>query len=204
MATFERFPIAPTLPATDLQRAKRWYQDKLGLTPSTELPGGAGLMYSVGGNPMGFILYESEFAGTAENTAVAWAVENIDVVVGDLKSRGVKFEEYEAAAYRTEKGIASEESGAKAAWFKDSEGNILNLTQLPADVQISGRTIGQASSQMSGQMPSQTSSQTWGQTASGQIAGQQGRDTSSELWPEETSEETIEEREPVGSGTKTL
>ena len=192
MATFERFPIAPTLPAADIERAKRWYQDKLGLRPSIELPGGAGLMYTAGGNPMGFILYESEFAGTAENTAVAWAVENIDVVIADLRSRGVKFEEYEDADYRTEKGIASDESGAKAAWFKDSEGNILNLTQLPASVQISGRTGGQESIPTPIPTPSQTSSQSW---------SQQGRDTSSELWPDE---ETIEEREPIGTGSRNL
>lgn len=175
MATFEKFPIAPTLPASDIERAKRWYKEKLGLTPNTELPGGAGLLYTAGENPMGFILYESEFAGTAENTAVAWAVENIDIVTADLRSRGVRFEEYDAAAYRTEKGIASDEAGGKAAWFKDSEGNILNLFQLPAGVAIDARSGGQATTRQPGE-------------------------TYSDRW----SEEPIEEREPVGTGTPTI
>jgi catechol 2,3-dioxygenase-like lactoylglutathione lyase family enzyme len=117
--------IGPTLPASDIARAKTWYEEKLGLTPESEDPGG---MYYVAGG-VRFSVYPSQFAGTAQNTAAEFEVENLEKEVDDLTSRGVVFEQYDFPGMKTnEKGIAAmEEGGYAAAWFKDSEGNIIAI-----------------------------------------------------------------------------
>jgi catechol 2,3-dioxygenase-like lactoylglutathione lyase family enzyme len=135
---FDRYPIAPTLPASDIERARRWYAEKLGLEPTMEIPG-AGLVYPAGGSPMGFLLYPSEHAGTARNTAAGWLVEDVESAVADLRSRGVEFEEFETGDIKTVGGIASApDGGGKSAWFRDSEGNILNIAQLPPGMEMPG------------------------------------------------------------------
>jgi catechol 2,3-dioxygenase-like lactoylglutathione lyase family enzyme len=117
-------PIRPTLPASDIERAKAWYKDMLGLSPSEESP--AGVEYECGGGT-GFGLYPSQFAGTAQNTAAEFDVEDIEEAVADLRERGVTFEEYDFPGLQTQDGIA--QLGAfRGAWFKDSEGNIIAIT----------------------------------------------------------------------------
>jgi catechol 2,3-dioxygenase-like lactoylglutathione lyase family enzyme len=134
---FDAYPIAPTLPAADIDRARRWYAEKLGLEPTTEIEG-IGLIYPSGGRPIGFLLYPSEHAGTARNTAAGWLVDDVDAVVSELTSRGVAFEEVETDQLRTVDGIASPEVGGKTAWFRDSEGNILNIAELPPGMELPG------------------------------------------------------------------
>ncbi|TFD88772.1 VOC family protein [Cryobacterium lactosi] len=116
---------AAVLPAKDLTRAKSFYKDKLGLEPAEEREGE--LRYRT---PAGaaVLVYETENAGTAKNTALLWVTPDVQAEVARLRQAGVVFEEYDLPGLKTEDGIAT--TGAeRAAWFKDSEGNILCVAQ---------------------------------------------------------------------------
>lgn len=123
---FANTPLEPTLPASDFERAKRWYADKLGLQPKTDDEFGA--QYETGGS--GFLLYPSEYAGTNKATAAGFNVDDFDEVIEELRSRGVVFEEVDFGEMgKTVDGVITMPDGSsKAAWFKDSEGNILAVT----------------------------------------------------------------------------
>jgi catechol 2,3-dioxygenase-like lactoylglutathione lyase family enzyme len=116
----------PTIPASDLARARAWYADKLGLTTDQEQ--GEALLYRSGGDRL-FLLFSSSAAGTAQHQLAAWVVDDLEAVVAELRGRGVAFIEYDQPGLHTEDGIARTPVG-KAAWFKDSEGNVLTITQL--------------------------------------------------------------------------
>ncbi|MGH3480172.1 MAG: VOC family protein [Nocardioidaceae bacterium] len=118
--------IHPTIPATDLGRARAWYAHKLGLNPELEFPGA--LRYSVGENS-GFVLFAAAAAGTSEHQVAAWVVQDLPAEVAELRGRGVTFEEYDSPGLRTVDGIATTPAG-QGAWFKDSEGNVLTMIQL--------------------------------------------------------------------------
>lgn len=113
-----------TLPAHNLQRAVAFYQDKLGLVPQYQMQ--AGVIFQCGGSS--FFLYETSSAGTARNTAMSFVVSNIDAEVAALRQRGIVFEEYDFPGLKTVNGIA-DLGGERSAWFKDSEGNILAVSQ---------------------------------------------------------------------------
>lgn len=117
--------LFPTIPAHDLNRARRFYEQKLGLIPTEEL--GDGLLYECAGNSQ-FFLYETGAAGTAQNTAMSWLTDDIEAEVAELRSKGVVFEEYDFPGLKTVNGIA-DLNGERSAWFKDSEGNILAISQ---------------------------------------------------------------------------
>jgi len=119
--------IAPTLPAVDLKRARRFYEAVLGLKVVMEDPS-PGIMIQCG---KGTMLYVYERAATkADHTVASFAVDNIDAEVQELRKKGIKFEEYNMPGLKTEHGIATV-GGMKSAWFKDTEGNILSVAQLP-------------------------------------------------------------------------
>lgn len=118
--------IIAVLPAKDIARARDFYRDVLGLEPADAMDE-ENLMYRCG-NGTAFLLYKTDNAGTAKNTQMGWATDNIEVEVADLKGRGVVFEEYDFPGLKTDNGVAATPVG-KAAWFTDSEGNILNLFQ---------------------------------------------------------------------------
>ena len=113
------------LPASDLQRATAWYRDKLELEPERTIEGGA--LYGTGSKSK-IYLYETSNAGTAQNTAMCWLVPDIEAAMADLRGRGVVFADYDFPGLHTENGIATDEMG-RSAWFQDSEGNYLCLTQ---------------------------------------------------------------------------
>ena len=117
--------IYAVLPASDLGRAREFYKDKLGLEPVEERR--EGLIYQTSSGPK-FLLYETQFAGTAQNTAMNWAARDLDAEMAELRSRGVVFEEYDFPGLKTENGVATDDDG-RGAWFKDSEGNILALSE---------------------------------------------------------------------------
>ncbi len=131
-------PFAATLPAHDAARAQRWYEEKLGLTPVMDM-GLAGLVYSTGGSQ--WLIYQTPSAGTGKHTLGGWLVDDIDEAMKELRGKGVKFEDYDLGDQgpTTENGIARDPNGGAAAWFTDSEGNILALTQLPPGTTIPGR-----------------------------------------------------------------
>ena len=118
--------IMAVLPAKDIKRAKDFYRDKLGLEPSESAEEDS-LIYR-GGHGTGFLVYQTENAGTAKNTQMGWMTDNLEREMEELRARGVVFEEYDQPGLKTENGIATDDWG-KAAWFLDSEGNILNISQ---------------------------------------------------------------------------
>jgi len=90
------------LPAQDLERAKAFYAEKLGLSPNEERPGG--LRYRCGNS--WFSLFESSGKPSGNHTQLAWEVDDIEAVVAELRTRGVVFEEYDLPGLKTINGIA--------------------------------------------------------------------------------------------------
>jgi catechol 2,3-dioxygenase-like lactoylglutathione lyase family enzyme len=124
--------VAPRLPAQDLERARAFYAEKLGLDPTEERPGG--LRYQLGGGE--FVLFESAGAPSGEHTQMAIEVDDLESTVAELRGRGIVFEEYDFPGLSTSDGIAeiegnypSKGSGERGAWFRDSEGNMIGLGQ---------------------------------------------------------------------------
>src|SRR5467141_3489689 len=118
-------PIIPYIPVANVVRARRFYEEKLGLRPKEEYAGG--VIYECGKGSWVF-RYPSPGAGTSKASTAFWAVDDVAAEVAELKSRGVVFEEYDMPGIETENSIATA-GGAKTAWFKDSEGNILAVSQ---------------------------------------------------------------------------
>jgi predicted enzyme related to lactoylglutathione lyase len=118
--------IAPMIAAADLARAKAWYADKLGLQPVQEV--GGDLVYTSGDSM--FTVYLTEFAGTAKNTVAVWRVPDIRAEMAELRGRGVVFEDYDFGDWKTVDGVMTDPDGSLAAWFTDSEGNVLGLVQI--------------------------------------------------------------------------
>jgi predicted enzyme related to lactoylglutathione lyase len=121
---FNERRAAAMLPASDVERAKKWYADTLGLSPTSEDP--SGVQYMAGGGSE-FWIYPSQFAGTNQATAMGFLAPDLSAEMEALKSRGVTFEEYDIPGVKTVEGIAEFAPGERGAWFKDSEGNILAL-----------------------------------------------------------------------------
>ncbi len=119
-------PLHPSLAAGDIDRARAWYSEKLGLEPEQVGDGGES-HYRTGGSR--FLLYPSEHAGTNQATAAAWIVDDCEKTVAALKERGVVFEDYDFGELATVDGVLHLPDGSVGAWFKDSEGNILGLFQ---------------------------------------------------------------------------
>jgi catechol 2,3-dioxygenase-like lactoylglutathione lyase family enzyme len=123
------FPISARIAAVDAARAKAWYEEKLGLVPEREEMGGQGYWYQTGGT--WFYLYQTAFAGTAKNTVAGWQVPDLRGLMGQLRARGVVFNDYDYGGdFRTVDGVL-EIGGYKAAWFTDSEGNVIELSEVP-------------------------------------------------------------------------
>ena len=118
------YPIHATLPATDLERAKRFYTEKLGLTAESEAP--EGVFYRCGDTR--FLVFPSGGTASGAHTQLSWTVDDIETEVAALKARGVIFEEYDMPSLKTINGVASM-GPVKIAWMKDSEGNLLSVAQ---------------------------------------------------------------------------
>jgi predicted enzyme related to lactoylglutathione lyase len=121
----QKFPMYAYLPAKDVQRARQFYERKLGFKPKEEVDGG--VVYEFGDHTACF-LYPTSNAGTSKASQAFWQVDDIEREVAELKSRGVEFEDYDMPGEKSKDGIV-DAGGARAAWFKDSEGNILAVIQ---------------------------------------------------------------------------
>jgi catechol 2,3-dioxygenase-like lactoylglutathione lyase family enzyme len=124
--------VATRLPAQDLERARAFYSEKLGLDPVEERPGGLRYTFASGE----FALFASAGGPSGDHTQMGWEVDDIDATVAELRSRGVVFEEYDFPGFETVDGIANIEgnypskgAGERAVWFRDSEGNLLGIGQ---------------------------------------------------------------------------
>jgi catechol 2,3-dioxygenase-like lactoylglutathione lyase family enzyme len=127
MPTPADWSLGTTIPAKDLERTRRFYEDVLDVQVVMEDPGG--IIYRSGDSY--FSLYPTEFAGTAQHTLAAFMVRDVEATVAQLRGKGVTFEDYDLPGVKTVNGIA-DLGGTKGAWFKDPEGNILSVVQLPA------------------------------------------------------------------------
>jgi catechol 2,3-dioxygenase-like lactoylglutathione lyase family enzyme len=130
--------VITKLPAQDLDRARAFYRDRLGLTPVEEREGGLRYLCASGE----FHLFLSTGSASGESTQIGFEVEDIDSVVADLRARGVVFEEIDAlritglevvdGIIEVEGNYPSKGTGERGAWFRDSEGNLIALGQ-PTD-----------------------------------------------------------------------
>ena len=121
----QSFPIYAYIPVTGVGRARQFYEQKLGFKPKNETAGG--VIYEFADRTACF-LYPTPNAGTSKASQAFWQVDDIEREVADLKRRGVKFEEYDTPEIKTRDGIATP-GDTKAAWFKDTEGNIMALIE---------------------------------------------------------------------------
>jgi predicted enzyme related to lactoylglutathione lyase len=123
--------VEANIPAADLQRARTFYADKLGLTPVQDM-GGVNLVYETAAGAR-FNIYETAYAGQAGHTIAQWHVHDIESEVRDLKGKGIVFEVYgDMPGVEWDGEIASLKGLGRAAWFKDSEGNTMCLDQAEA------------------------------------------------------------------------
>jgi predicted enzyme related to lactoylglutathione lyase len=118
------YPIHATLPAKDLERARRFYMEKLRLTAESETP--EGIFFRSGDTR--FLVFPSGGTASGTHTQLSWTVDDIETEVAALQARGVSFEEYDMPSLKTINGVASM-GQVKIAWMKDSEGNLLSIAQ---------------------------------------------------------------------------
>jgi catechol 2,3-dioxygenase-like lactoylglutathione lyase family enzyme len=121
-------PAAATLPVSDMQRARDFYENTLGLSPVQEMEDG--ILYGAGNSVV--LVYTSQYAGTNQATAATWAVgSDFDTIVDGLRQKGVTFEQYDNLPGTTRDGDIHTFDGLRAVWFKDPDGNILNVGDMP-------------------------------------------------------------------------
>ena len=129
MVSLKKFRCGASAAVSDMQRARHFYEEVLGLVPGTD--SGDNVAYPCGGDTQ-INVYVSPNAGTAEFTIAGFEVEDIEMVVAELTRQGVTFERYDQPPIVTDAhGIAHFEGDAKVAYFKDPDGNILSLAQAP-------------------------------------------------------------------------
>ncbi|HEY3177706.1 MAG TPA: VOC family protein [Casimicrobiaceae bacterium] len=121
----QKFPLYAYIPAKDVARARQFYEKKLGFQPKREVAGG--VVYEFG-DKTGCFLYPTPNAGTSQASQAFWQVDDVEREVAELKARGVVFENYDMPGEKSPSGVVTA-GGAKAAWFKDSEGNIMAIIQ---------------------------------------------------------------------------
>jgi catechol 2,3-dioxygenase-like lactoylglutathione lyase family enzyme len=117
-------PIRAYIPVLDVDRARKFYEGTIGLVAKQEYAGG--VIYECGGCEV--FLYPTPNAGTSRASQAFWQVSDVEAEVRELKQRGVVFEEYDIPGIAMKDSIATG-GGAKTAWFKDTEGNILAISQ---------------------------------------------------------------------------
>jgi catechol 2,3-dioxygenase-like lactoylglutathione lyase family enzyme len=127
---FENSMAMAVLPASDLERARRFWRDVFGLDPARTDMGGS--TYVVGG--VAVLVYETQFAGTNKATALSLVTDDLDRDMAELREKGVDFHDYDFPGLKTENGVV-EMDGERGAWFDDSEGNIIALAQ-PTEVTV--------------------------------------------------------------------
>jgi catechol 2,3-dioxygenase-like lactoylglutathione lyase family enzyme len=118
------------LPAQDLERARTFYRELLGLEPVEERPGGLRYLCAVGE----FHLFQTAGAPSGTSTQMGFEVDDLDATMAELRARGVVFTEFDGIP--TVDGVVevagnypTKGSGERGAWFYDSEGNLLGLGQ---------------------------------------------------------------------------
>ena len=129
MSGLSEYPVAGVLRAESFDRAKKFYTEVLGLAVTKDM-GGDSAMFGAGSGSM-FMVYERPGMPAPENTALGFALtaDRFDATVSELRAKGVVFEEYDMPDLKTVDGVATD-GDAKMAWFKDPEGNIINIATM--------------------------------------------------------------------------
>ena len=127
----KQYQVAGLIPASDVDRARKFYTETLGLELDSSGPEGVTILRSADGT--GIVVYPAPSAGQAAHTLAGWNVPDVQAEMAELKAKGVTFEEYDMPelGIKTVEGIATLPVGT-AAWFRDSEGNILGLFGPPS------------------------------------------------------------------------
>ena len=128
--SLSRYKVAAGLAVSDMDRAREFYEGKLGL--SVGIDSGDNLQYRCAKGTVFHVYLSPEHAGKSTATLAGWGVNDVESVVDELSSRGVTFERYnEGPIITDEKGIARFKGGAKVAYFRDPDGNTLSIAQAP-------------------------------------------------------------------------
>lgn len=118
--------ITAVVAVKDMDKAKEFYEGKLGLEPAENDPDG--VYYKCGSGRL--LVYKSQFAGTNQATGAGWRTDDIESLTSELKARGVTFEHYDMPNAKREGDIHIFGDGEfKAVWFKDPDGNIFAIDQ---------------------------------------------------------------------------
>jgi catechol 2,3-dioxygenase-like lactoylglutathione lyase family enzyme len=117
--------VMAIVPTTDLERAKAFYGEQLGLVEANVPTPGPQVIYRCGASTL-LEVYERPTAGDAQHTLASWQVRDLKAAVDQLRDRGVRFEEYDLPDVRTEDGISAT-GRLREAWFRDPDGNILRI-----------------------------------------------------------------------------
>jgi predicted enzyme related to lactoylglutathione lyase len=117
--------VHTTLPAMDTERAAKFYTEKVGAEPRESAQGGA--FFAIGDST--FSIYPTPNPNRGGHTQMGLRVPDVRAAVAELRSRGVEFEDYDLPGLKTADGIA-DVGGASAAWFKDTEGNIVGVVEI--------------------------------------------------------------------------
>lgn len=120
-------PVAAILPAIDIERAKKFYVEKLGLK-AIHGPGSGSAMFECGQGTT-LALYQRDAPTQADHTVAVWQVDDIEAAVQALRERGVEFEKYDTPGLKTDERDIATLGSVKSAWFKDTEGNILSIAE---------------------------------------------------------------------------
>ncbi len=118
--------ISPTLPVVNLERAKKFYQEKFGLKVIYEDPSPG--VFLKGDCECYLYLYQRA-ATKADHTVAGFSVDDVEATMKELRAKGVVFEEYDLPNLKTVKGMFSM-NGYRAAWLKDTEGNIIAISNM--------------------------------------------------------------------------
>jgi catechol 2,3-dioxygenase-like lactoylglutathione lyase family enzyme len=125
-----RYKVGAGLAVSDMDRAREFYEGKLGL--SVGIDSGDNVQYRCAEGTVFHVYLSPEHAGKSTATLASWGVDDVERVVDELASNGVTFERYDEGSIITdEKGIATFEGGAKVAYFRDPDGNTLSIAQAP-------------------------------------------------------------------------
>jgi predicted enzyme related to lactoylglutathione lyase len=116
--------VTANIPASDIERAKSFYADTFGLEPAAEVGDGGMVIYRTDGGTL-FSLYQTEYAGQAGHTIAQFHVDDVVGEARALQAKGVSLETYDMPGVEWDDGVADMAGMGQAAWFKDSEGNIL-------------------------------------------------------------------------------
>lgn len=124
---FEHNRAIPNLAVRDIAAARKFYGDTLGLAETGSI-GDDFVSYRSGDSDLW--VYKSDHAGTNQATAVTWQVDDVDATARKLRDKGIRFEHYDMPDTRQE-GDVHVAHGMRIAWFKDPDGNILNIVNKP-------------------------------------------------------------------------